>query len=223
MAGSVKVYVKSEKIAVGVTEIRDRVATGMDTGTVENVRQAIQYDYVVPDEQRALALMVQEICKSRGYSSETIDASKEGIISKAMEAGLREGESYPLVIGPEGRRLSPPHLDVHSLEEMLPADLNGLEIRAFVRLKVKKGNEQVLIEKLLERKEVREAHLIPGEWDAFVVLGLPPATGSSERAVLDYVLRNLRSLEWVQETSTLVPLYAYTKYPLTSKIYSPHK
>ena len=42
--------------------------------------------------------------------------------------------------------------------------------KAFVLLKVSPGHEKKVVEDLLRIDEVKEAHIVPGEWDIIAVL-----------------------------------------------------
>ncbi|PSN86677.1 hypothetical protein B9Q02_01575 [Candidatus Marsarchaeota G1 archaeon BE_D] len=218
MVDAVKVYVKSERIPIGVTEVHEKTPAGMGVpATVDTVKKVVQYDYVVPDDQKSALVMIKDICEERGYKVEIIDVTKEGLLKRLSEVGISDADSFPVVVTPYGRKVYGKNLNHAVLQEVLPADLNGKEIRAFVYLRIKKGNERKLLDKLLFIPEVREVHLIPGEWDALVVLGLPPNQGSYERQALDFVMQNIRSIEWIEATSTIVPVYSYTKFTVLTE------
>jgi DNA-binding Lrp family transcriptional regulator len=218
MENRVKVYVRSEKVAIGVTEIRepDTVTFG-NASMSEKVRQVVQYDYLIPDDQKLKLEFVRNICEERGYQVEVTDVTKESILKKIGGSETGGADQFPIVITPFGKKVYGDNLNHAVLQELLPADLNGKEVRGFVYLKIKKGNEQKLLEKLVQIPEVREVHLIPGEWDAFCVVGLPPVNGSSERKILDFVISTIRSIEWVESTSTLVPVYSYSKFTVLTE------
>jgi hypothetical protein len=215
MTETVKVYVKSEKVAVGVGELHERIPAGVEASTtVDNVTRVLQYDYFLSDDQKSQLFMIKEVCQERGYDVEVIDVTKEGLLKKLIDLGISQNDRFPIVVAPNGRRIVGEELSRVWLEQALPADMNGKEIRGFVYIRVKKGFEEKLRQKLLDLPEVREVHLIPGEWDAFAVVGLPAAQGSSERLMLDYVMTNIRTIDWVDSTSTIVPVYSYTKFSL---------
>lgn len=212
MTEKVRVYVKSEKIPVGVSEQRSRVAVGMGPSTtVDEVVRSVEYDYFLPDEQKSQLLFIEEICKERGYEVEVVDVTKQGLLKKLSEIGLGGNVEFPVLVAPNGKKVSGKSLNHAVLQELLPADLTGKEVRAIVYIKSKKGHEKELVQKLIELPEVREAHLIPGEWDVVAIIGLLPEDKSAERQVLDYVIKNIRSLDLVESTSTIVPVYSYSK------------
>ncbi|MCL5788193.1 MAG: Lrp/AsnC ligand binding domain-containing protein [Candidatus Marsarchaeota archaeon] len=216
MPGSVKVYVRSEKIPVGVAEITSRTPTGLgELGTIERSSPMIQYDYQVPDDQKNLLLLVKEVCEERGYVVEIVDLSREGIIKKIREPEIVNATDLPVVVTPTGEKLVGKSITRSSLEKLLPADMSGRELRAFVYIKCKKGSENRLVEDLMRLKEVKEVHLIPGEWDALAVVGLTPSGGSGERTAVDFVMNKVRKLDAVESTSTMTPVYSYTKFPLS--------
>jgi len=212
MAEKVRVYVKSEKIPVGVSEQRSKVAVGLGpSGTVDDVVHTVQYDYFLPDEQKARLLFIEELCKERGYEVEVVDVTKQGLLKKLSEIGLTGKVEFPVLVAPNGKKASGSSLNHAILQELLPADLTGKEIRAIVYIKAKKGHEKELVHRLLELPEVREAHLIPGDWDILAIIGLLPENTSAERQVLDYVIKYIRTNEYVDSTSTIVPVYSYSK------------
>lgn len=212
MPEKVKVYVKSERIPVGITEQKSKLAAGIGPATtVEDVVRTVQYDYVLPDDQKAKLLFIEEICKERGYEVEVVDVTKMGLLKKLSEIGLAENVEFPVLVAPNGKKASGRSLNHAILQELLPADLTGKEVRGIVYIKSKKGREKELLQKLIELPEVREVHLIPGEWDVLAIVGLLPEGASAERQLLEYVIRNIRSLDLVESTSTLVPVYSYSK------------
>lgn len=212
MAEKVRVYVKSEKVPVGVGEQRSRVSVGMGPNTtVDEVVRSVQYDYFLPDEQKAQLLFIEEICRERGYEVEVVDVTKQGLLKKLSEIGLTGNLEFPVLVAPNGKKVHGKSLNHAILQELLPADLTGKEVRGIVYIKSKKGHEKELVHRLLELPEVREAHLIPGEWDILAIIGLLPENTSAERQVLEYVIKNIRSLDQVESTSTIVPVYSYSK------------
>jgi DNA-binding Lrp family transcriptional regulator len=84
--------------------------------------------------------------------------------------------------------------------------------RAFTYLKIRGGDLDRIREILLLLPEVREMHLLTGDWDVFVVLEFHPSR-AKKRQVLDFVTERIRGIPEVLDTSTLVPEYSVTKFP----------
>ncbi|MEM3857469.1 MAG: hypothetical protein QXI37_03070, partial [Thermoprotei archaeon] len=162
MAKIVKVYVRSEKIPVGISEVASRNPTGLSgLGNVGESAPVIQYDYQTPDEQKNALLLVREVCSERGYEVDVVDITKEGLIKKILGSDADSSSGLPVVVTPDGIRLRGHEITRSSLERSLPADMAGKEIRGFVYIKCKKGVESKLVDELMTLAEVKEVHLIP--------------------------------------------------------------
>jgi len=70
---------------------------------------------------------------------------------------------------------------------------------AYVLIGLADCDEQVIVEKLNNFKEVAEVHILFGEWDLIAKLDVenPEAAGT-------FVMEHIRSLKEVQLTSTLI-------------------
>ena len=100
-----------------------------------------------------------------------------------------------------------------NLAAVMPTELKS--VRALTYLKVK-GGDLDRIRRLLEGfAEVKELHFLTGDWDILVVLEFAPAT-TNKRQVLDFVTDRIRGIPEVLDTSTLVPEYSVTKFPLAN-------
>ena len=96
------------------------------------------------------------------------------------------------------------------LAELMPSELHS--VRALTYLKVR-GGDLDRIRNLLETLlEVKELHFLTGDWDILVVLDFPPP--ASKRRVLDFVTERIRGIPEVLDTSTLVPEFSVTKFPV---------
>jgi DNA-binding Lrp family transcriptional regulator len=97
------------------------------------------------------------------------------------------------------------------LSELMPTELKS--VRAITYLKVR-GGDLDRIRSLLETlPEVKELHFLTGDWDILVVLDFLPGD-SNKRRVLDFVTDRIRGIPEVLDTSTVVPEYSITKFPL---------
>ena len=84
--------------------------------------------------------------------------------------------------------------------------------KAVVLIKAKTGHEREVSEKLLKIAEVKEVHIITGEWDILVVvetereLVLP-----SQEKVLEVVMGKITKIRDVKDTNTLIPSFSKFK------------
>jgi len=78
--------------------------------------------------------------------------------------------------------------------------------RAFILLKVEPGHEREVMRELAGHDEVREVHVIGGEWDVLAVLEVRrEIIAPSDEQVYNYVVDRLRKVRHVQDTKTLIP------------------
>ena len=70
---------------------------------------------------------------------------------------------------------------------------------AYVQVSLNKRNERDVYDKLINMPEVKEAHILFGEWDIIALLDMdsPEHLGS-------FVMENIRSLPGVNLTSTMI-------------------
>lgn len=87
--------------------------------------------------------------------------------------------------------------------------------RAFVFIDVAPGKDRQVLEKLLKYDEVMEAHLIPGQYDVFVVLEFElygrEIFVSAQEAISKFVIEKIRKLRGVLDTNTVYPTFSMTK------------
>jgi len=90
------------------------------------------------------------------------------------------------------------------------------KVRAFIYIDVKSGREKEFVERLMEHDEVKEAHIITGQYDVFAVLefglmgkGLP--FYGSVYDMISNVIQRIRKIGDVADTSTIIPVYSVTK------------
>ena len=70
---------------------------------------------------------------------------------------------------------------------------------AYILISLKDCDEQTIVEELQSHEEVKEAHILFGEWDLMLKL-----KAESPEAVSTFVLDHVRRLDEVQLTSTLI-------------------
>ena len=80
------------------------------------------------------------------------------------------------------------------------------EITAFVLMKVKGRDENLIMDKLYEKKEIRESHSIHGDADILVKVVLTRDLLSSDAEIIsEFVHNQFRQIEGVVSTQTLIP------------------
>jgi len=166
--------------------------------------------FLSDDQARCLAL-VEELAEKRGYSVKVIDVAKVGRLERLVTERLRGVQNFPVLVGGgEGRLEGTEAFSEEHICEMMAAEMPSQ--RAFTYLKIRGGDLDRIREALLLLKEVREMHLLTGDWDAFVVLEFE-LSRSKKRQVLDFVTERIRAIPEVLDTSTLVPESSVTKFP----------
>ena len=164
------------------------------------------------DDQARCQALTEEIAAQRGYRVRVIDIERVGRLERLVAEHLRGVQKFPVLISPLGRRLE--GVDAFTEDELaaiMPADLKS--VRAFSYLKVR-GGDLDKIKRLLETlAEVKELHFLTGDWDILVVLDFQPTT-ANKRRVLDFVTERIRGIPEVIDTSTIIPEYSLTKFPL---------
>jgi len=84
--------------------------------------------------------------------------------------------------------------------------------KAFVLVKVEPGHERDVMDSLMKLNEVREVHIVPGEWDIIVVVEAEKGiVVSSDERVYDIVLDKIEKTSHVQDTNTMVSHFSKSK------------
>jgi DNA-binding Lrp family transcriptional regulator len=168
--------------------------------------------FFLSDDQARCQALVEEVSAQRGYAIKVVDVAKAGRLERLVTEHLRGVQKFPVLISPLGRRLEGVEAFTEDeLAAIMPADLKS--VRAFSYLKVR-GGDLDKIKRLLETlSEVKELHFLTGDWDILVVLDFPPSA-ANKRRVLDFVTDQIRGIPEVIDTSTIIPEYSLTKFPL---------
>ena len=125
---------------------------------------------------------------------------------------LRGVQTFPVLVTPSGTRVEGTSgFSEERLAEIMPTELT--KTRAFTYLKVRGGDLDRIRQTVLNFAEVKEVHLLTGDWDLFVILEFAAST-TNKRQVLDFVTEHIRGISDVLDTSTLVPEYSVTKFPV---------
>ena len=97
------------------------------------------------------------------------------------------------------------------MEEIKLQDMRGIA-RAFLLVNVDTGKEDPVVDKLLKLEEIREAHIVPGDWDIIAVIEVEKALvkPSSER-ITELVKDKVRRISGITHTITLIPAVSKIK------------
>jgi len=78
--------------------------------------------------------------------------------------------------------------------------------RAFVFVKVQPGHEKQVMSELMKYDEVREVHVIGGDWDLLALLEIRrEIVAPSDEMIYDFVVERIRKIGHIQNTQTIVP------------------
>ncbi len=84
--------------------------------------------------------------------------------------------------------------------------------KAFILLKVAPGHEKQVVEQLMKIHEVREAHIVPGEWDILAVVeSKKEVVVPSDAKVYGIVMDRVMKIKHIQDTATLVSQFSKSK------------
>jgi DNA-binding Lrp family transcriptional regulator len=224
-ARELSLYVQSKKVITSFyrpaplsTEVRYGPESGLTAdlahpahrGDPDSSRVGDEAYFLSDDQARCVAL-TEELALKRGFTVKVIDVAKVGRLERLVTERLRGVQTFPVLIGPGDQRLEGVEsFTEEHLCEMMPAEMSAL--RAFTYLKVRGGDLDRIRDILLGFPEVREMHLLTGDWDVFVVLEFDTKQ-KNKRQVLDFVTDRIRGIPEVLDTSTLVPEFSVTKFP----------
>ncbi len=166
--------------------------------------------FFLSDDQARCAALAEEIAARRGYKVTLVDVAKVGRLERLVAERLHGVSTFPVLVGPTGQRLEGcPEFTEDKLSEFMPTVMKN--IRAFTYVKVRGGDLDQIRHAVLNFPEVREVHLLTGDWDAFIILEFS-GVATNKRQVLDFVTDRIRTIPDVLDTSTLVPEYSVTKF-----------
>ena len=168
--------------------------------------------FFLSDDQARCVALVEETAASRGYRVRIVDVEKAGRLERLVAEHLRGVQNFPVLISPKGPRVEGViQFTDECLAALMPTELKS--VRAITYLKVRGGDLDRIRTLLESLPEVKELHFLTGDWDILVVLEFPPSD-SNKRRVLDFVTDRIRGIPEVLDTSTVVPEYSVTKFPL---------
>jgi DNA-binding Lrp family transcriptional regulator len=168
--------------------------------------------YFLSDDQARCVALVEETANRRGHRVRVVDIEKAGRLERLVAEHLRGVQSFPVLISSKGPRLEGAgQFTDENLAALMPTELKS--VRAITYLKVRGGDLDRIRALLESLTEVKELHFLTGDWDILVVLDFP-ASDSNKRRVLDFVTDRIRGIPEVLDTSTVVPEYSVSKFPL---------
>jgi len=78
-------------------------------------------------------------------------------------------------------------------------------LKSFELIRSKTGKEDVLMARLMKLPQVRETHLLAGEWDIMATLAFEEEPVDPRERLLDLVTGKIRKIPLVRDTNTIVP------------------
>jgi hypothetical protein len=179
---------------------------------VEYDSRAEESVHFLSDDQARCVALTEEMATHRGYHVKVVDIERTGRVERMIAEHLRGVQNFPVLISPRGPRLE----GVDSFTEpglaaLMPTELKS--VRAFTYIKVRGGDLDRIRFQLESLDEIKELHFLTGDWDVLAVLEFP-GSNSSKRRVLDFVTERIRGIAEVIDTSTIVPEYSVTKFPV---------
>ncbi len=211
-------YVKSRKVVTSFYRPQgNQMAAPADTAGVAtsspNSGDA-QVEFMLSDEQARAVALAEEVAAKRGYAIKLTDLGKSNPLTQMLEQHVRGVERFPVLMVPgTPARLEGSEAFTHEkLADAMPAEPTFQ--RSFSYLKVRTNDIDRVRRALLAFPEVKEVHVITGDWDLLVMMEFPPREGASKRSVLDFIIDKVAKVGGVEDTSTMVPEYTITKLPI---------
>ncbi len=84
--------------------------------------------------------------------------------------------------------------------------------KAFILLKVQPGHEKKVMDDLLKLPDVKEVHVVPGEWDLLAMVEIEREIVSpSDRKVYSLVMDSIEKIKHIQDTNTMVSQFSKSR------------
>ncbi|MDG6900434.1 MAG: Lrp/AsnC ligand binding domain-containing protein [Nitrososphaerota archaeon] len=84
--------------------------------------------------------------------------------------------------------------------------------KAFVLIKVAPGHEEDVVDNLMKVPDIREVHIVPGDWDIIAVISSQKEiVVPSDEKVYKLVLDKISKIRHVQDTNTMVSQFSKEK------------
>ena len=84
-------------------------------------------------------------------------------------------------------------------------------VKAFELIRAQTGREDALMARLMKLSQVRETHLLAGEWDIMATLAFEEEPVDPRERLLDLVTGKIRKMPLVRDTCTIVPAMSRIK------------
>jgi len=170
--------------------------------------------YMLPDDQQRALLLVEDLATKRGYTLKVLDISRTNLMTQVPESVSKGEERFPILVIPfsQHRLEGPDSFTEENVCAVLPAELET--VRAFSYIKVRASEIDRVQSALLNYEEVKETHLITGDWDMLAILEFQTSGKLNKKRVLDFIVEKVSTLPGVEDTSTVVPEISMTKFPL---------
>lgn len=84
--------------------------------------------------------------------------------------------------------------------------------KAFVLVKVDPGHERDVLDELLKIREVKEVHIVPGEWDLLAIVNVEKeVVVPGDEKVYNIVMDKIGRIRHVKDTNTMVSHFSKSK------------
>ena len=84
--------------------------------------------------------------------------------------------------------------------------------KAFVLIKTEPGREREVADKLAKLSDVKEVHIITGEWDILAVIETErEIVLPTDEKVLELVMDKITTLPYLRDTNTIIPSFSQYK------------
>jgi DNA-binding Lrp family transcriptional regulator len=84
--------------------------------------------------------------------------------------------------------------------------------KAFVLIKVSPGHEDQVVDDLMKIPEVRQVHIVPGNWDILAVISSQKEiVVPSDEKVYKIVMDKIAKIKHIQDTNTMVSQFSKEK------------
>ena len=84
-------------------------------------------------------------------------------------------------------------------------------IKAFELIRAQTGKEELLMHRLMRIPQLRETHLLAGEWDILATLAFEEQPVDPREHLLNLVTGKIRKMALVRDTNTVVPAMSRTR------------
>lgn len=84
--------------------------------------------------------------------------------------------------------------------------------KAFILIKAEPGHEEDVVDDLLKLEEVKEVHIVPGEWDVLaIVQAEKEVVTPGDEKIYKFVLGKVGKIKHIRDTNTMVSHFSKSK------------